>query len=553
MKYFIAAFLVCVLGLTGCSSLKTNGSENNRGSWSVSGNVGMEGYLDMLTNDEPGNESSKVVWEIPSDRYDSIYGNLDILYEKPIMDGTFSAVVGVDYFSGLSAGLNWESRIMDGDFTAGINFNRDHDWAENWPAIILFSGYDTGTFGLRAAGVNGYWSEAKLTEWVLLFFRRQPNKLSWDYRNNENYPDPALQIYELNAYYRTFDGQLKIDVCYVQHPWVEYRDYFRASDIVARNWNGGNQTIGFAYTPNFMDKKLTAGFAVTEIGRHSTTISGNNLIRWYSLEPDPGALPGAQNGAFDRIVFGAKYDTDNFAISAMFNTGNTGGAHYWFLNKDARDKDMEDGYFDLFGAESNTYRPIRSEMGFNFGTMIKSDVFKFNGDVEVTGFSDIEAQGMMAAGVKGTFSPTPLLETSLTSRVFLYLGSDPQYPEGGLFGVHPFISYDLVRDTLKAAFRVDFISGIIGENISMFRFVKFNPKLFWTINGDERTTVELGYTYRYDFNKYTQHPTENSINLKMKWKFGGKNNSSRANTSFEVPAVRENNNIIENANEGDLL
>jgi hypothetical protein len=521
MKYFLTAFLAFTVLMSvytqesvisgGDGTAADNGKKRT---WRVTGKVNMEGYLDLQTTDQK--KDPTVVWEKPGDLSDKISGNIDVIYEKQITGGTYTAKIGVDFFSGLNAELLWDVEMMDGRVDAGISFNRDNWWDERWPAIILSAGFDNGNFGIKAAGLNNYWAEAKLTEWVLLYFRRQPNRQTWDYRNNEAYPDPALIIYELNGYYLTLNDQLMIDLCYKQQPNREYRDYFRASSIVARNWNAGNQTIGISYKPDFLDYKLNAGVAFTQIALPSTALA-NPKEEVNSLKPDREADP-KYFGALSRVVFGAIYDMGDLAVSAMVNLGKTAGSSWWFLTKDTFDREMEDGYFDLLGADP--YRTVVSEMGVNVGARAKiGDNFSVNGDVEVIGLHDMEKEGMMAAGLRGVYQ-TQLLTAGLTARVFHYLGApSANIIEGGVFGVHPSVYYGVVPDILVAGLRVDFVSGISGEEISKFRFVKFNPKLNWTVNADKRTNIEVGYIFRYDFNEYRQEASENAVNMKLTWRF----------------------------------
>ena len=499
--------------------MENSGRRRTRsGTWHVSGQASLEGYLDMTKDDNK--ENATVNWERPGDRSDLISGTLDLTYQNETRSGSiFTSQVGVDYASGLSGALIWERTIFDGDFNAGVYFNQNNWWgAKGWPAIIISSGYDTGKFGLTVAGKNEFWTEAKLTEWVLLFFRRQPALDSWDYRNNLQYQSPALEIYELTGYYQAFNDQFRIDLAYKQHPWREYRDYFRASSIVARNWNAGDQTIGFSYRPAFLDDQLNIGVAFTNIGMTELTAAPPHPIDViHSTKRDTKGNPPLY-GALSRVVIGAIYDMGNMQFSAMVNTGNTGGSGWWFLTKDPDDKDMEDGYFDLLGA-SNWYAPIRAEVGFNLGARAVFGDLTVNGDMEIVGFDDFSLQGMMAAGINGTYRFNDLT-TGLTARLFHYLGQPSTlYIEGGLLGFHPSISYSLVPNILTAALRIDYVTGITGSAISSFQFLKLNPRLQWTVNADARTFIELGYTFRYDFNDFRQVVMENAINLRFMWRF----------------------------------
>jgi hypothetical protein len=317
-----------------------------------------------------------------------------------------------------------------------------------------------------------------------------------------------VDVYELNLYYNALDSQLKIDLCYREKPWTVYRDYFRASDIVARDWDSGHQTIEISYRPvPFLDRKLVAGLALTQIALQDS----NTPYQLHSDHEDPDRQT---HGALERTVFGAKYTMDDrTAFSLMCNLGNTGGSNYWFLNKDANDKDMEDGYFDIFDA--NPYKKVRSELGFSIGARAGiGEYLDINGDAELIGLENMERSGMFAAGLAASYLFGDWT-FGIVIRDFNFLGKPEvaNVASGGIFGIHPSVAYAVVPSILTASLRFDFVSGS-GDELSGFQFIKLNPKLMWNVDGFKNAYLELGYTYRYDFNKIYKDTMENAINLK---------------------------------------
>ncbi|MCL2880305.1 MAG: hypothetical protein FWF29_08685 [Treponema sp.] len=510
MKRAVLGCIVFVLIATGCATLG-NGS---KGTLAVTTDIGMEGYLDMITDDQPQNKEPKVVMAGSNKNY----GNLDLTYQKQgFLDGTITALVGVDYYSGLSGELSWKRMIMDGNFNVGVSFNRDNTWdmgVQDWPYIVIYSNYDSDKFGVTGAVYNKYWSQTALSDWRLLYFRREPNS-DGTYANNLGYANPAVQIDQLNGYYIALDGQFRVDLSYreIQQEWRQsYRDYFRASSIVARNWLKGDQTIAFSYKPLYLlNGNLNAGVAFTNIG-----IAGGKSYPNYFLSSDHNANPKI-HGAFERTVFGAKYETTDLAVSAQVNLGDTGGVNgWWFLMKQSDDRQFEDGYFDIFGGGAAGY-PARSEIGFNVGARANVAKFVINGDTEWVGFSDLAHEGMMAAGARAAWSGIEdILTPSITMRTFNWLGVESR--SGGLFGVHPELSVNVVPNNLTADVRIDFVTGV-GKVLSNYNFIKFYPRLLWTFNGYAGTVLEFGYIYRYDFSKYESKAKENSINLRFEWNF----------------------------------
>jgi len=504
----------------------SNNNGKKRGSWDFNASVVFEGTLNMLTNDD-NDEVLRKYPEVQFQRPPGIYpwgeigGYVEAKFTKPVQTGAFYSIIGIDFTSGLSAELGWDLEIREGDFKLGTSFNRNRAWPGDWSAIVLFSSYEHEDFGMTAAAYNKFWTEAGLSDWRLLYFRRQPSFEDWSYQNNQGMPHGVLFMDELHGYYVALGGQLRIDLSYRELPYEwqkSYRDYYRVSTLVARNWNSGEQSIGIKYSPAFLDGNLDVGIALTQIGRTRSSAEENYFVGNSDHDADYPMY-----GAFERVIIGAKYDAGNIAFSAMFNASGTGGSNWYFLNKNASDKDQEDGYFDIYnqgvgntgGHSGNFYSNIRGNMGANLGARFNlSETFAINGDVEIVGLSDMLRQGMMAGGVKAEFSPGPFT-TGLTARFFNWMGgTSDNIVSGGLVGVHPIFTYHMVPDTIDTSFRIDYVAGLGDID---FSFIKFNPKILWNVNSNSNTFIELGYTYRFNFNN--QLPSENAVHFKCGWYF----------------------------------
>jgi len=472
--------------------LRSRSDSRRNGTLGIYGEIALGGSLDMVTNDTVNKDESEVFFtEKGWDR--DIYGVVYLSYQKPVPEGTLTANFGVDFSSGLLASLIWERMWNNGVFSASIALDSD---GHEWPWIVLSSGFKNDRYGIEASAYNDYWSESSLYRFSLLYFRREPDRQFWDYRNNQGYPDPALHITVLKGYFTAFDGQFKIDLCYKEGEEL-FSDYYRASDIVSRPWDSGDNTLKFSYIPGFMNNNLIAGIAFTHIG----------INEYFSIKPDYDSKP-VRYGALERFIAGVNYSTDLFGASLMFNMGDTGGSKYDFLEN--FDDELDDGYFQLLKIGS-TY--LDSKMGINMGGYYNLGNITFQGDLEISGFHHLDSQGMMAAGGKAYYDGNSIF-AGFTFRYFNWLGAGDSF---GVYGVHPLIGFHIIPETLGTWMQVDYVSGV--GMFSGWSYIKFNPRIGWFLNSDQNTYIELGYKYRYDFSKLYDDVTENSVDLKFIWKF----------------------------------
>jgi hypothetical protein len=252
------------------------------------------------------------------------------------------------------------------------------------------------------------------------------------------------------AYYYFWERQIKLDVSYRGYETI----YWRASDIVASAWDNldGNAGIVLSYRPQFLSG-LSTGFWFPLVVSANT--SGTAITK--------GSFPGSLEDYFSWTVFGIKYDSGKFIISAQYN--NAGG-------------------WDRQAAN----------LGLKF---IVSDALAVRGDFQFENFGDFGDQGIIAGGLNGEFVALPLT-AGLTAKITaLGTASDAA---SGLLSINPYVYYNIVADTLQARLPITLDIGI--QDNKALNALTVAPALYWNfkqdgVGDDPASGLLFNYTLKY--------------------------------------------------------
>ena len=296
----------------------------------------------------------------------------------------------------------------------------------------------------------------------------------------------------LYAYWLFLDRQLKVDFAYKGYETI----YWRVSDLVASDWDNldGSSGVEISYMPAAVAGLNIGLFFPGGVANGDKGVI-NNLAEAYATAHGrigvAGAFPSAAGGLFyddffKWTLFGAKYEMDTLAFSAMFHMA-----------------------------------PSKWEE-FNFGVKFTGiDSVTLRADAQFSALGQFGDAGWFSVGVNGEYAAAPITAGLSVKALNFEANSDNNDPNSSILEFGPYFYYDLILDTLQ--FRLCPTIGLgIADESKDTQYFNLETDLYWNMNKDGCTDdpahgLLVQYLLNYDLKG--SDATKSVLNLAFRWAF----------------------------------